>query len=152
MDREKDFRIRTVISGFVRKIRAYLYRLRGYKISTSAVIEGGVGMDKLNPAGIIIGDFTLVSRGSIILSHHHHERTASNNPVLCKTIIGSNTFIGVNSIILPGTKVGDEVIVGAGSVVTKDVPSNCIVAGNPARVIRTEIKMNNLAALDNLQK
>jgi acetyltransferase-like isoleucine patch superfamily enzyme len=43
---------------------------------------------------------------------------------------------------LGGVKIGDEVIVGAGSVVVKDVPSNCIVAGNPAKIIRTGIKLN----------
>ena len=50
---------------------------------------------------------------------------------------------------MPGVNVGDEVIVAAGAIVTKDVPSNCIVAGNPAKIIRTNIKMNNFAALEN---
>ncbi|WP_276866657.1 DapH/DapD/GlmU-related protein [Bacteroides heparinolyticus] len=50
--------------------------------------------------------------------------------------IGDNCFIGNGAILLPGITIGNEVIVGAGSVVTKDVPSNTIVAGNPARVIR----------------
>ena len=48
-------------------------------------------------------------------------------------------FIAVNATILPGVNVGDEVIVGAGAVVTKNVPSNVIVAGNPARIIRENI-------------
>ncbi|MBI5237009.1 MAG: hypothetical protein HY887_01110 [Deltaproteobacteria bacterium] len=43
---------------------------------------------------------------------------------------------------MPGLTIGSEVIVGAGSVVTKDVPPNCIVAGNPARIIRREIHMD----------
>ena len=123
------------------------YRLKGYKISYSASIEGGVMLDKLNPTGIHIGDNTLVARGAVILSHHHHKRTPSNNPILCDTFIGKKSFIGMNSIVMPGIKVGDEVIVGAGAVVTKDVRSNCVVAGNPARVIKEGIKMNSLAAL-----
>ena len=65
------------------------------------------------------------------------------------THIGKNCFIAVNSIILPGVKIGNQVIVGAGSVVTKDVPNNCVVAGNPAKIIRTNIKMNDFAALEN---
>ena len=55
------------------------------------------------------------------------------------TKIGRCCFIGANAIILPGVKIGDEVVVGSGAVVTKDVPSNCIVAGNPAKVIKQGI-------------
>lgn len=49
--------------------------------------------------------------------------------------IGNNVFIGVNSILLPGVRVGDRVVIAAGSVVTKSVPSGFVVAGNPASVI-----------------
>lgn len=51
--------------------------------------------------------------------------------------IGHNCWVGAGAIILPGVTIGDNVVVGAGAVVTKDVPSNVVVAGNPARVIRT---------------
>lgn len=50
--------------------------------------------------------------------------------------IGNNVTLGMNCLILGGITVGDNVIVGAGSVVVKDVPSNCVVAGNPAKVIK----------------
>lgn len=50
--------------------------------------------------------------------------------------IGDNCFIGMNSIILKGTTLGDNVVVGAGSVVHGTFPDNCIVAGNPAKIIR----------------
>jgi acetyltransferase-like isoleucine patch superfamily enzyme len=49
--------------------------------------------------------------------------------------IGNDVFIGVNSIILPGVCIEDEVIIAAGSVVTKSIPSGVIVAGNPAKII-----------------
>jgi len=52
-----------------------------------------------------------------------------------KVIIGNNVFVGVNSIIMPGVIIEDKVIVGAGSVVTKSIPSGSIVAGNPAKII-----------------
>lgn len=48
-----------------------------------------------------------------------------------------NVFIGCNSIILPGVKIGSNVVIGAGSVVTKDIPDNSVVAGNPAKVIES---------------
>ncbi|MGB1311421.1 MAG: DapH/DapD/GlmU-related protein, partial [Leucothrix sp.] len=57
-----------------------------------------------------------------------------------KTRIGKHCFIGCASIILPNVTIGDQVIVAAGSVVTKDVPSNSIVAGNPAKVIKSDIQ------------
>lgn len=53
--------------------------------------------------------------------------------------IGNNVWVGGNCIILPGVTIGDNSVIGAGSVVTKDVPENVIVAGNPAKVIK-EIK------------
>jgi acetyltransferase-like isoleucine patch superfamily enzyme len=52
------------------------------------------------------------------------------------TTIKNSVWIGVNSIILKGVTLGEGVVVGAGSVVTKDVPAWTIVAGNPARIIR----------------
>ena len=48
----------------------------------------------------------------------------------------SVVFIGENAIIMCGVKIGNEVVVGSGAVVTKDVLDNCIVAGNPAKVIK----------------
>ncbi len=56
-------------------------------------------------------------------------------------IIEENAKIGANATILPGITIGKNSIVGAGSVVTKDVPPNCVVAGNPAKVIN---KIDNL--------
>ena len=50
--------------------------------------------------------------------------------------IGDHVYIGVNVTIMPGVTIGNNVVVGACSVITKDVPDNCVVAGNPARVIR----------------
>ena len=50
--------------------------------------------------------------------------------------IGNNVFIGMKTTILKGVHIGDNVIIGANSLVNKDVPNNCVVAGNPARVMR----------------
>lgn len=53
-----------------------------------------------------------------------------------KATIGNNCYIGAGTIIMNPVKIGDNVTIGAGSVVTKDIPDNCIVAGNPAKIIR----------------
>ena len=55
------------------------------------------------------------------------------------TYIGERCFVGSRTIILPGVRIGNEVVIGSGSVVTKDIPSNCIAVGNPARVIRENV-------------
>lgn len=51
-------------------------------------------------------------------------------------MIGKNVFIGARSIVMKGVTIGDGAVVGAGSVVTKDVPANAIVAGNPAKIVK----------------
>jgi maltose O-acetyltransferase len=50
--------------------------------------------------------------------------------------LGRNVWVGGAAVLLPGVSVGDNAVIGAGSVVTRDVPANCVVVGNPARVIR----------------
>jgi NDP-sugar pyrophosphorylase family protein len=50
--------------------------------------------------------------------------------------IGSNVWIGMNAVVLPGVIIGDNVVIGAGSIVTKSIPANSMAAGNPCRVIR----------------
>jgi acetyltransferase-like isoleucine patch superfamily enzyme len=147
--KNKSFSIRLLVATIYRKIRVFKLRLKGYDIPYSVIIEGSVVLDKLYPKGIHIGENTLIAGESIVLSHDHCKRVRNNQPYLIDTYIGKNCFIAVKSIILPGIKIGDGVIVGAGSVVTKDVPSNCIVAGNPAKIIRENIVMNNFAALEN---
>ena len=51
-------------------------------------------------------------------------------------IIGNNVWIGANCIIMPGVNIGDDSVIAAGSVVIKDIPSKCIVGGNPAKIIK----------------
>lgn len=91
-------------------------------------------LDKsINPQGFYLGENSSIAREAIILTHD-----ACRELKVC-TIIGNNCLIGIRSIIMPGVTIGDEVIVGAGSIVTKDIPSNCIVAGNPAKIIRQNV-------------
>lgn len=63
----------------------------------------------------------------------HNEKDSFNSK---SVILGNDVWVGAYSIILPGINIGDGVVIGANSVVTKDVPDFAIVAGNPARIIR----------------
>ena len=78
-----------------------------------------------------IGDFVAIHDSD----HHSVEQSAS---VRCDPVtIGRNVWISRDAIILPGVTIGDHAVVGAAAVVTADVPARTLVAGNPARTIRT---------------
>ena len=150
------FSIISIIARTVQKWRNLRWRMKGYDIHPTTVMERNISLDKLYPGGIHIGKNCLVGAGVMILSHDHCRRSGDNknaqdvtNPLLLDTHIGDRCFIATRSIILPGVRIGNECIVGAGAVVTKDVPNNCIVAGNPAKVIRTGIRMSERATLLN---
>lgn len=137
-------------SKLIQRIRYLKLQLLGYKnISSSAIIESNLNLDRVYPKGIYIGENTLVASRTTILCHEHIKRDPhiSRNPWVTNTYIGKNCFIGVGATILPGVKIGDEVVIGASSVVTKNIPSNSVAVGNPARVIKSGIKMNNKAIL-----
>ncbi len=142
------FAVRTVIARTIQYLRYLKLRLSGLDIHPSVILERNLNIDRLYKKGIHIGENSLIASGVTILSHDHCKRV-DNQPLLADTYIGKRCFIAVGATILPGVRIGDEVIVGAGAVVTKDVPSNVIVAGNPARIIRKDIKMNNKAELIN---
>jgi len=86
--------------------------------------------------GIILGNNLRIGPGVGLISASHsldnydmHEKTS---PI----IIGNNVWIGMNAVIMPAIKIGDNVIIGAGSIVTSDIPSDSVAAGNPCKVIR----------------
>lgn len=94
-------------------------------------------------SSIIIGNNVLIGSGCIITdtdSHplHYDNRNAGCNELTQKApiVIEDNCFIGARSIILKGVTIGEGSVVGAGSVVVKDVPSHCVVCGNPAKVVK----------------
>jgi acetyltransferase-like isoleucine patch superfamily enzyme len=91
------------------------------------------------PFLISIGDNVTITAGTRLVTHDGSLWLISDGAgrrfQYRRISIGSNVFIGVNTIVLPGVQIGDNVIIGAGSVVTKSIPSGKIVAGNPARII-----------------
>ena len=90
------------------------------------------------PYLIEIGDHVQITQGVRFFNHGAAWVFREEIPdldVFGKIKIGNNVYIGNNALIMPGVTVGDQVIIGAGAVVTKSVKSNQIIAGNPAKVI-----------------
>jgi acetyltransferase-like isoleucine patch superfamily enzyme len=121
--------------------RTYYVRVRGMDIADSAWFSLKVQFDVTHPRGIHIGPESYVAFGAVILTHD------MTRGVYADTRIGARCFIGAHSIILPGLTIGDGSIIGAGSVVTDDVPPGAIVAGNPARIVRTGIRTYRFGCL-----
>lgn len=88
--------------------------------------------------GITIGDDTLIGHNVVLATLNHEiEPSKRKNMIPAPINIGKNVWIGANATILPGVTIGENAVVAAGAVVTKDVPENTIVGGVPARVIKT---------------
>lgn len=96
----------------------------------------GVYMQNIS-ANIIIGRGSYIGPNVGIITSNHDLSDLKNHIKGKDVELGVNCWIGMNSVLLPGVKLGNKTIVGAGSVVTKSfVNGNCIIAGNPAIVIR----------------
>lgn len=125
---------------FIRNALVYLRRqyhnkLWGMDIHPTAQMSLSAKPDRSFPKGIHIGAYSYVAFDARILTH---DRTRG---LYVHTRIGENCFIGGSSIVLPGVEIGDNCVVGAGSVVTKSIPPRSLVAGNPARIIRSNIEV-----------
>lgn len=91
---------------------------------------------------VIIGDNCMFGPGVVILDNDSHN--TSIDPIIRRTgkisvipvVIGNNVWVGMHSIIMKGVHIGDNSVIASGSVITKDVPSNQLFGGNPARLIK----------------
>ena len=114
---------------------AFYNRFWGMDLHPTVKVSLTAKLDRTNPKGVHIGAFSYVTFGATVLTH---DRTRAMH---VDTFIEENCFIGARAIIMPGVRVGHNSIVGAGAVVTKDVPPCSIVAGNPARITRSDIEV-----------
>ena len=125
----------TIVTNLYPAILRKVYKM---DLGASVRIAHKAHLDKsVNPKGVHIGDRTWVLNGAFVMAHDHCRSIKTD------TYIGHDCVIGVNSIIMPGVKIGNEVVIGSGSVVTKDIPNNCIAVGNPAKVIKIDIHVYN---------
>jgi maltose O-acetyltransferase len=111
--------------------RVAYYRLMGVTIGRRCYISSGAHIDVAR-GKVNLGNRVSIASGSYILSH------AAGRPPLGpgqQTRLEDNVTVFVNSIVLPGVTVGKNSIVAAGAVVTRDVPPDVVVMGNPARVV-----------------
>ena len=122
--------------------RASLHRRRGVKVGQRVFIGTEVFIDDAVPSSVTLEDDVTVIAQTTILGHTYYPRHFhallgdEGTRAELQTTIRRGAYLGLRSTILAGVTVGEFAIVGAGSVVTKDVPANTIVVGNPAKVLR----------------
>ena len=112
------------------KIDSYVYIEEGVTIGDNCKIRPFVFI----PTGVTIEDNVFI--GPNVTFTNDKVPRAIGEWKLLPTTVQKGASIGANSVIIPGVIIGEGAMVGAGSVVTKNVPSNTIVTGNPARIIR----------------
>ena len=103
-------------------------------------IYANFGLTLVDDTHIYVGDYTLLGPNVVLATAGHpiepglrQQAYQYNMPVR----IGRNCWLGAGVVVLPGVTIGDNVVIGAGSVVTKDIPDNVIAVGNPCRVLRS---------------
>lgn len=110
----------------------------GVNISLGANVYLNAGCTFLDSAAVTVGSGTMCGPGVQIYTADHHRDPARRAEGIERAVpvtIGSDVWIGGSAIVLPGVTIGDAAIVGAGSVVTRDVAPGARVVGNPARAL-----------------
>ena len=133
-------KLRTLLKGGHSPAQEELLYLqkRGLRIGKNVDIFSQYPFDANYPGLITVGDYVTIAANVKILAHDASMGYVNHGACKIGILeIGNHVFIGANSTILPNTRVGDYAIIGAGSVVTGDVPAGTVYAGNPARFIKT---------------
>ena len=111
----------------------------GYRIRVGARTFVNYGLVALDVASITIGDDVQIGPNVQLLTPTHPidpEARRAKWEAAQPIAVGDNAWLGGGVIVLPGVTIGENTVVGAGSIVTKDLPSNVVAVGNPARVVR----------------
>ncbi len=102
-------------------------------------VYANFGLTLVDDTHIYVGDYTMFAPNVVVATAGHpilpelREKAYQYN---FSVHIGRNCWIGAGALIMPGVTIGDNTVIGAGSVVTRNIPSNCVAYGNPCRVIR----------------
>jgi acetyltransferase-like isoleucine patch superfamily enzyme len=124
------------LQKLLNRIRLAIYNdFWGMSVDPSARISMTAKLDRTYPKGVHVRKDSYIAFGATLLTH---DRTRG---LYLDTVVEENCFIGARSIIMPGVTIGHNSIVAAGAIVTKSVPPASIVAGNPAQIIRSGIKV-----------
>lgn len=119
--------------------RAPFYCDYGYNIEVGENFFSNFNFTILDAAKVRMGDNVFIAPNVGIYTATHPlnaEERAKGLEYALPVTIGSDVWIGASVVILPGVNIGDNVVIGAGSIVTKDIPSNVVAVGNPCRVIK----------------
>ena len=127
-------RLRTV---GIDSLRWYYNTIWGMDFHPTARFSLTAQFDRTFPKGVHVGAYSYIAFETRILCH---DRTRG---LYLHTRVGENCFIGGRCLILPGVEIGDNSVIGAGSVVTKSVPPRSVVAGNPAKILRSDIEVGH---------
>ena len=132
-----------IIKNFTKKIyRKYFFtepikalKRKGLIVGKNFTMQGGVSIDSSHCWLICIGNNVTLSPNVVILAHDASMKMFTNYTKIGQVIIGNRVFIGACTTILPGVKIGNDVVVAAGSLVNRDIPDGVVAGGNPAKVI-----------------
>jgi acetyltransferase-like isoleucine patch superfamily enzyme len=113
-----------------------------------------LGMFSTEPWAITLGNNVHITREVLFITHDGgtllYRKKYPKLEITSPIVVGNDVYIGVRSIILPGVTIGDNCVIGAGSLVTKDIPANSVVGGVPAKLIKSsfdyleKLKTNSL--------
>jgi len=141
----------SIVSSSARCTAASIYaptKLRTWSATAKIIIEDGVGLNGTSIAArsktVRIGSGTMIAPNCVIADSDYHAlwppENRLHNPAFendADVVIGKNVWVGMQTIILKGVTIGDNAIIGSGSVVTDNIPANVLAAGVPARVIKS---------------
>jgi len=115
------------------RLRKFLLRLGGVTVGAGGFIGMDGWFEECYPHRLVIGDNVTISFRVTLVAHGPRRRTDM------RIVLEDGVYIGCNTTVLAGVTIGRGARIGAGSVVTKDVPPGVVAAGNPCRVIRESV-------------
>lgn len=141
---------------FSSRLRAFIYSPLSFRFGRAPTIKGGC---RINGFGLKVGDRVFINRtcyfdlsapvvlgDDVVVGHHtmfvtaNHEigpsQRRAGRVAPAPIVVEDGAWIGASSFIMPGVRIGRGAVVGAGSIVTRDVPADCVVVGSPARAVR----------------